>query len=366
MLKKAKNAKTPAPAPAPAPTPAAPPPTKAPGKKPSKADGERPTVESILAAQSSLLYRGGSRVTETYDVIPFGIYGLDRYVLEVGGAIRGRIYEVVGHQSAGKSTLCLQLVANAQARGLQVAYIDAEHALDTAWAAARGVSIEDLLVGQPNCGEEALELVDSLCNSYQVGLVVIDSVAALVPKAELEGAMGDAHMGLQARLMSQALRKLVSIVAKSKTCVVFTNQYRKGMGGAFAPENVPTGGNALKFYASVRIEVTNMGKIKSGEGEDAEVIGNEIRITAVKNKTAAPWRMIKLPLLFNSGYDDVANMVDLAVSNELSCVRKLSSSMWEVFGATVRGRSAAIEAARARADDLRAALDAFYRDGVVG
>lgn len=882
MSKKAKNVKTPAPAPASVPTPP-PTPVKAPGKKPSKTDDERPTVESILAAQSSLLYRGGSRVTETYDVIPFGIYGLDRYVLEVGGAIRGRIYEVVGHQScladstyiqfqtrtpdgrlqnakggtiaelftkfhdkprtwrknrrdrrsdgavfttvsltqsggfrqnrildvvdagiqecfelktarghsitatamhrfrvddgfvrleslrvgdavwlhenthrtsdtpkplptgqerftlvptkdqitsitpvgprqtydlcmeapnhnfvadrfvvhnSGKTTLCLQLVANAQARGLQVAYIDAEHALDTAWAAARGVSVEDLLIGQPDCGEDALELVDSLCNSYQVGLVVIDSVAALVPRAELKGEMGDSvpgdtpvlirdkltkrieivpiaslyggqktfphpgrhsniyrktkmtevytasgwrqltgvcykqnykrkslivtntaagaaittpdhalfcdgaevtpaeikagrlldqhmpehteretfmpcdvawllgyfcaegharpttdrfslsdttrgnieharaiiarlfqastsvvtsypeaprvplhtltigrcpelsqlfrscvdgltrekkvpalvlnsnkkvmsaflagyragdgdtsidplsfssssftltagvayimhacgmpfrlhgnhrdgvkvqwnltettadgrvhhprevrrqfqipppeylydletedgtfaggigmvihhnsHMGLQARLMSQALRKLAAIVAKSKTCVVFTNQYRKGMGGTFAPENVPTGGNALKFYASVRIETTYMGKIKSGEGEDAEVIGSEVRITAVKNKTAAPWRMIKLPLLFNSGYDDVANMVDLAVSNELSCVRKLSSSMWEVFGATVRGRPAAIEAARVRADDLRAALDAFYRDGVVG
>jgi recombination protein RecA len=334
-----------------------------PVKKKAKAD---PTdIEAVLKSQEGLLYRGRSAPKLVPEVLRTGIYGVDREVTGIGGLPRGRIVEVVGNQSSGKTTFCLTLIARAQADGHQVAFIDAEHALDGAWAEARGVNIDELIIGKPNWGEQALELLEALICTFKIALIVVDSVAALVPKKELEGEMGDSHMGLHARLMSQAMRKLVGLVEKSNTCVVFTNQYRKGM-SAFGSTNEPTGGGALKFYSAIRIETTNVGKIKVGDAEDAEVLGNEIRITGIKNKMAPPWRVAKVPLLYTTGYDNVGYMFEQAFRNNLDCVQKKNNVTWSIFGENVSGKANAIERARSFEDELRINLDNFYNEGLQG
>lgn len=348
-----------------APAPSGPPAPKS-GKQEKLPKPDLSSVEGILASQQGLLYRGREAPGLRPEVISTGIFAVDR-VLGVGGFPRGRIVEVVGNTASGKTTLCLQLIAAAQAQGHECAFIDAEHALDEVWATSRGVDMDNLVIGKPEWGEQALTLVEDLCETFKIGLIVVDSVAALIPKKELEGDIGDSSMGLHAKLMSQAMRKLTSLVAKSNTCVVFTNQYRSSM-SQFGPGNVTTGGNALKYYASIRIETTNVGKIKVGGGdsEDAEVIGNDIRVTVIKNKLGRPWQMTKVPLMHDTGYDNVASMFELAKQAGLDCIKQDNTVMWSIFGEKVRGRPAAVAAARKHEARLAAALTDFYATGTVG
>jgi len=240
-------------------------------------------------------------------VIPTGSVGLD-LALGVGGLPRGRVVEIFGPESSGKTTLTLHAIAQAQRAGGICAFIDAEHALDVTYARKLGVRIEDLLVSQPDCGEQALEIADKLVGTGAIDMIVIDSVAALVPKAEIEGEMGDSHMGLQARLMSQALRKLTAATARNATCVVFINQLRQKIGVVYGNPETTTGGNALKFYASVRLDIRKIGVVKNGE----QVVGNKARVKVVKNKMAPPFRECEFEILYGSGVNAAGEIVDLA------------------------------------------------------
>jgi recombination protein RecA len=253
------------------------------------------------------------------DVIPSGSIGLD-WALGIGGYPRGRILEIFGPESSGKTTLTLHAIAEAQKKGGVCAFIDAEHALDPEYAKKIGVNIGDLLVSQPDTGEQALEIVESLVRSGKIDIVVIDSVAALTPKDEIEGEMGASHMGKQARLMSQALRKLTSIVSKSKTIVIFINQIRMQIGVMFGNPETTTGGKALKFYTSVRLDIRRIAQIKKGE----EVVGGRHRIKVVKNKVAAPFRSVEFDLLYNEGISREGELI--ALGEKLGVIHKSGSS----------------------------------------
>jgi recombination protein RecA len=246
------------------------------------------------------------------DAIPTGAINLDA-AIGIGGIPRGRITEIFGPESSGKTTLCLHVIAHAQKTGGVAAFVDAEHALDIEYARKLGVDIENLLVSQPDTGEQALEIAELLIRSNAIDVIVIDSVAALVPRAEIEGEMGDSHMGLQARLMSQALRKVTGAVSRSRTCVIFTNQIREKIGVMFGNPETTTGGRALKFYASVRLDIRRVGAIKEGQ----ENTGNRTRVKVVKNKVAPPFRQAEFDVMYNEGISHNGLLVDIGVENNI-------------------------------------------------
>ncbi len=266
---------------------------------------------------------------EAIDVISTGSIGLDA-ALGVGGLPQGRIVEIYGPESSGKTTLTLEAIAQAQKKGLTCAFIDAEHALDPAYAKKLGVDIDNLLVSQPDTGEQALEIVDMLVRSAAVGMIVVDSVAALTPKAEIEGDMGDSHMGLQARLLSQALRKLTGNIQKSNTLVVFINQLRMKIGVMFGNPETTTGGNALKFYSSVRLDIRRIGAIKKGD----EIYGNQTRVKVVKNKVAPPFKQTEFDILYNQGISKESELISIGVEHDI--VEK--SGAWYGYNGTRIGQ----------------------------
>jgi recombination protein RecA len=273
--------------------------------------------------KGAVMRMGDVSAVRDVDVVSTGSLGLD-VALGIGGLPRGRVIEIYGPESSGKTTLTLQVIAEAQKAGGTAAFVDAEHALDPVYAEKLGVDVDELLVSQPDTGEQALEITDMLVRSGSIDVVVVDSVAALTPKAEIEGDMGDSHMGLQARLMSQALRKLTGNIKRSNTMVIFINQIRMKIGVMFGNPETTTGGNALKFYASVRMDIRRIGAIKKGD----EIVGNETRVKVVKNKMAPPFKQAEFQILYGEGISREGELIDLGVKHGI--VEK--SGAWYSYG----------------------------------
>ncbi|RIL07729.1 MAG: recombinase RecA [Proteobacteria bacterium] len=332
---------------------------KSPASAPVRESERRKAIDLAVSTiekqfgKGSILTMTEDAVDREIDVIPTGSPSLD-IALGIGGYPRGRVVEIYGPESSGKTTLALHAVAEIQKQGSVAAFIDAEHALDVNYARRLGVKVEELLVSQPDTGEQALEIADVLLRSGAVDLVVVDSVAALVPKAEIEGEMGDQHVGLQARLMSQALRKLTGTVSKSNATVIFINQIRMKIGVMFGNPETTTGGNALKFYASVRLDVRRIAAIKERE----EVVGNRTRVKVVKNKCAPPFRQAEFDILYNEGVSVEGDLLDLA--SEAGIVEK-AGSWYSYAGERIgQGREAARNFLKENSDTLARIAEAVY------
>ena len=312
---------------------------KAPLPAAAPASDKKKAIDTAMAQIEKMYGKGsimrlGDQTNLAVDFIPTGSLALD-VALGIGGLPKGRIIEIYGPESSGKTTLALHVVAEAQKRGGEVAFVDAEHALDPTYARALGVNVEDMLISQPDTGEQALEITEALVRSGAIDVIVVDSVAALVPRAEIEGEMGDSYVGLQARLMSQALRKLTGAIGKTNTIVIFINQLREKVGVMYGNPEVTTGGRALKFYASVRIDVRRIEALKNG----SEIIGNRTRAKVVKNKVAPPFREAEFDIMYGEGIARTGELIDLGV--KLDLVQK-SGSWFSMGGVRIgQGRDAA-------------------------